>query len=160
MATLSKPARAAFEQALALARAHDAELTVVHAVPVEKTFAWRANARTALIAKLRERAASAGVTFDVSVQHGDPAGVILLHAGSRRPDLVVLGPHQRRGLDRLRVGSVAERVSLGAAQPVLIVPSRHGGSTVRSFTLTPFHGLRGAFLWRGPPSGSAGWLLP
>ena len=129
----SKPARAAFEQALALAREHDAELTVVHAVPAEKTFAWRAKARMALIAKLRQRAESSGVTFNVSVQHGDPAGVILLHAHSRRPDLVVVGTHQRTGLDRLRTGSVAERVTLRATQPVLIVPPRRAGSTVRLF---------------------------
>jgi nucleotide-binding universal stress UspA family protein len=128
----SKPARAAFEQALALARAHNAELTVVYAVPVEKTFAWRAKARMALMATLRQRAASSGVTVDISVQHGDPAGVILLHARSRRPDLVVLGTHQRTGLDRLRTGSVAERVTLRATQPVLIVP-RSAGSPVTSF---------------------------
>jgi nucleotide-binding universal stress UspA family protein len=129
----SKPARAAFKQALAIARAHGAVLTVVHAIPVEKTFAWRAKARTALMAKLRQRAESSGVTFDVAVQHGDSVGVILLHARSRRPDLIVLGTHQRTGVDRLRRGSVAERVSLRATQPVLIVPSRGAGSPVASF---------------------------
>src|SRR5688572_27593527 len=87
----------------------------------------------ALIAKLRRRAESSGVTFKVSVQHGDPAGVILLHARSRRPDLVVLGTHQRTGLDRLRTGSVAERVTLRATQPVLIVPARSAGRPVPSF---------------------------
>jgi nucleotide-binding universal stress UspA family protein len=129
----SKPARTAFEQALALARAHHAELRVVHAVPVEKTFAWRAKARMALIAKLRRRAKPSGVTFDISVQHGDPAGVILLHARSKRPDLVVLGTHQRTAFERLRTGSVAERVSLGATQPVLVVPARRAHDAVRSF---------------------------
>jgi nucleotide-binding universal stress UspA family protein len=129
----SKPARAAFEQALALAGAHAAVLTVVHAVPVDKTFAWRAKARMALMAKLRHRAESLGVAIEVSVQHGDPAGVILLHARSRRPDLIVLGTHQRTGLDRLRTGSIAERVALRATQPVLIVPVRGDGRAVTSF---------------------------
>jgi nucleotide-binding universal stress UspA family protein len=129
----SKPARTAFEQALAIARAHAAVLTVVHAVPVDKTFAWRAKARMALVAKLRHRAESAGVPFDVSVQHGDPASVILLHARSKRADLVVLGTHQRTGLDRIRAGSIAERVSLRATQPVLIVPARANGDATRSF---------------------------
>jgi nucleotide-binding universal stress UspA family protein len=41
-----------------------------------------------------------------------------------RPDMIVLGTHQRTGLDRLRRGSVAERVALQATQPVLIVPAR------------------------------------
>jgi nucleotide-binding universal stress UspA family protein len=36
----------------------------------------------------------------VSVQLGDPAGVILLHARAKYPDLIVLGTHQRTGMDR------------------------------------------------------------
>jgi nucleotide-binding universal stress UspA family protein len=129
----SRPARAAFEQALALAAAHDAVVTIVHAVPVEKTFAWRAKARIALMAKLRQRAQSTGVRVDVRVQHGDPAGVILLHARSGRADLIVLGTDQRTGVDRLRTGSIAERVSLRATQLVLIVPARNASRTVASF---------------------------
>ena len=128
----SRPGRAAFDQALALSREHGAELTVVHAVPVNRPFSWRARERIALIAKLREIADSRGVRFRVGVQHGDPAGVILLHAQSRRPDLVVLGTHQRTGLDRLRTGSVAERVVSQAAQPVLVVPARPTDA-IRSF---------------------------
>jgi nucleotide-binding universal stress UspA family protein len=125
----SEPARTAFTQALALARAHDAELTVVHAVPKDRPFRWRARERIALMAELRQTAEAAGVRFKRSVRHGDPAGVIVLHARARRPDVIVLGTHQRTGLDRLRAGSVAESVALRATQPVLIVPE----GTVTSF---------------------------
>jgi nucleotide-binding universal stress UspA family protein len=129
----SAAARAAFDQALALSRAHGADLTVVHAVPANRPFGWRARERIALIARLRDAAESFGVRFSVGVQHGDPAGVILLHARSRRSDLIVLGTHQRTGLDRLRAGSVAERVALRAEQPVLVVPSRRGIEAARRF---------------------------
>ena len=88
----SEPARAAFDYALALSRLHDAELTVVHAVPTDRRFNWHARERIALIGSLRQAAQAAGVRFKVSVMHGDPAGVILLHASARRADLVVLGP--------------------------------------------------------------------
>jgi nucleotide-binding universal stress UspA family protein len=128
----SRPGRSAFDQALALSREHGAELTVVHAVPANRPFRRRSRERIALIAQLREIAESSGVRFSVGVQHGDPAGVILLHARSRRPDLIVLGTHQRTGLDRLRTGSVAERVVSQAAQPVLVVPRGNAGA-VRSF---------------------------
>ena len=131
----SEPARAAFDHALALSRLHDAELTVVHAVPSDRPFNWHARERIALIGSLREAAQTAGVRFSVRIQHGDPAGVILLHAKARRADLIVLGTSGRSGLDRLRFGSVAETVALEAAQPVLVVPSasgKTGGST------TPF----------------------
>ena len=89
-----------------------------------------------MIAALRQAAEAAGVRFKVSVQHGDPAGVILLHARSRRPDLIVLGTNQRTGFERFRLGSVAEAVTLQATQPVLIVPALtegRGAAPLRSF---------------------------
>ena len=129
----SKPARAAFDQALALSRRYGAELTVVHAVPATQSFQSRARARLALSAKLRRRAESAGVRLHVSVQHGDPAGVILLHARALDPDLIVLGTHQRTGLDRLRAGSVAERVAVKATRPILIVPVRGDAAVSPAF---------------------------
>jgi nucleotide-binding universal stress UspA family protein len=125
----SEPARAAFDHALGLSRRHQAELTVVHAVPKDRPFQWHARERLDMIAALRQAAEAAGVHFKVSVQHGDPAGVILLHARTRHPDLIVLGTHQRSGFDRLRLGSVAETVTLQASQPVLIVPASPDGRT-------------------------------
>ena len=119
----SEPARSAFDYALGLSRAHAAELTVVHAVPTDRSFRWDALQRIALVAALRRAAEAAGVRLKVSVQNGDPAGVILLHARARRPDLIVLGTSERSGLARLRLGSVAEAVALRADQPVLIVPA-------------------------------------
>ena len=134
----SEPARAAFDYALALSRLHDAELTVVHAVPTEFPFKWHARERRDLIGMLRAAAKAAGVRFKVSVQAGDPAGVILLHANARRADLVVLGSSERSGLDRFRFGSVAEAVALEATQPVLVVPR----SSEKTIALTtPFKSI-------------------
>jgi nucleotide-binding universal stress UspA family protein len=76
-----------------------------------------------MIGELRQKTERAGVRFKVSVQHGDPADVILLHARDERPDLIVLGTHQRSGFDRFRLRSIAETVILRATQPVLIVPA-------------------------------------
>ena len=119
----SGPARAAFDRALALSRLHDAELTVVHAVPADRPFKWHGRERRDLIATLRAAAKAASVRFKFSIQSGDPAGVILLHANARRADLVVLGATERTGFDRFRFGSVAETVALEATQPVLVVPA-------------------------------------
>lgn len=123
----SAPARAAFDRALAVSRLHDAELAVVHAVPSEQPFRWHGRERRDLIATLRAAAKAAGVRFEISVQSGDPAGVILLHANARGADLVVLGASETTGLDRFRFGSVAETVALEATQPVLIVPAARTG---------------------------------
>ena len=129
----SEPAHAAFDQALALARAHGAELTVVHAVPPDHSFGERARPRMALFSKLRQRAEASSVVLKVSVQHGDPSRVILLHARARHADLIVLGTHQRTGLNRLRAGSIAEHVTVRATQPVLIVPVRSKTEALPSF---------------------------
>jgi len=127
----SGPAQAAFDQALALSRERSAELTVVHAIPKDQPFGRDARKRIATIAALRQAAEAAGVRFKVSVQYGNPAGVILLHAHARRPDLVVIGTHQRTGLERLSTGSIAETVILRAACPVLVVPAPAGGTVVK-----------------------------
>lgn len=134
----SEPARVAFDHALALSRQHGAQLTVVHAVPTDRRFEWEALQRIALMASLRQAADAAGVQLKVSVQHGDPARVILLHARARRPDLIVLGTHGRSGLDRFRMGSVAETVARHAKQSVLVVPPT---SARTPETATPFNNI-------------------
>jgi nucleotide-binding universal stress UspA family protein len=131
----SRPARAAFARALALSREHNAELTVVQAVPVTESFGLRGRARMTHIAALRHAAEAEGVSLRVSVQHGDPAGVIVLHANARPFDLVIVGTHQRVGMGRLREGSVAERVIQRVTSPVLIVPAveNDGGKVTAPF---------------------------
>lgn len=130
---LSETSRAAFEHALALSAQHGAKLHVVQAVPASEPFRWHGGERSALIGKLRHDAERAGVPFRARVQQGDPAKVILLHAKSLQPDLIVVGTHQRVGLERLRSGSVAERVALEATQPVLVVPAGARSDTALRF---------------------------
>jgi len=125
----AQPSTAAFHHALAAAKSQNAELHVMCAVPATRSFNWRARDRTAHLAELRRIATAAGVQVKVSVQHGEPAGLILLHANSsnsRVPDLIVLGTHGRRGVDRLCFGSVAERVMHRASCPTLVVPNSAG----------------------------------
>ena len=126
----SKPSRGAFEYALALSQRHGAELIVVQAVPRNQAFSWHARERLALTAKLRRRADLANVELRERVQQGDPAEIILLHARSLRPDVIVAGTHQRRGIDRFSSGSVAERVAAKATVPALLIPwHRHAART-------------------------------
>ena len=119
---LTKASRNAFDRALSIARVSGARLYVLHAVPANYPFSWHAKERVELLANLRERAERAGVPVRTVEQHGDPAGVMVLHANSRRADLVVLGSNRRRGWQRFKAGSVGERVLRRAAWSVLIVP--------------------------------------
>jgi len=119
---LEKASERAFDRALRLAVIGEATLILLHATPPSVPFSWRARERREYLTHFRERAEAAGVKVRVEEQHGDPAGLIVLHAKSRNVDIVVLGSNRRRGWRRLREGSVSERVLRRAAWPVLIVP--------------------------------------
>jgi nucleotide-binding universal stress UspA family protein len=129
----SSPARSAFDHALALARRHGAELVVVQAVPPDRPFNREGRERLALKTSLTKAAEDAGVELSYRVQHGDPAEIILLHAHTVRPDVIVVGSHQRRGLDRWRAGSVSARVLAKATVPVLLVPARPRAAAIGAF---------------------------
>ena len=119
---LEKASEPAFDRALRLAVIGDADLFLLHATPANVRFSSRARERLEYLTALRTRAEAAGVKVRVEEQHGDPAGLIVLHANSRKVDIVVLGSNRRRGWRRFREGSVAERVMRRAEWPVLIVP--------------------------------------
>ena len=119
---LTKASRNAFDRALSIARVSGAKLYILHAVPANYRFSWRAKERLELLTRLQERAEREGVPVRTVEQHGDPAGVIVLHANSKKADLVVLGSNRRRGWRRFKDGSVGERVLRRAAWAVLIVP--------------------------------------
>jgi nucleotide-binding universal stress UspA family protein len=119
---LTRASRTAFDRALSIARASEARLYILHAVPKSHSFSWQQSERLELLTSLRERAVREGVRVRTVEQHGDPARTIVLHANARKADLVVLGSNSRRGWQRFREGSVGELVLRRAAWPVLIVP--------------------------------------
>ncbi len=70
---------------------------------------------------LEGEAAPPTILTEVQVRIGDPVEQIVAVALETRASLVVVGTHGRRGLRRLVLGSVAERVARGAPCAVLIV---------------------------------------
>ena len=52
---------------------------------------------------------------------GDPAEEILNYAQAEGIDLIIIGTHGRKGLERIIFGSVAERVLKKSPVPVLTV---------------------------------------
>jgi nucleotide-binding universal stress UspA family protein len=59
--------------------------------------------------------------FDIRFMDGSPAHVINTTANEMKADLIVMGTHGRRGLQRALMGSVAERVVHQSKRPVLTV---------------------------------------
>src|SRR5688572_13211041 len=129
---IAEPGQAAFEQALALARSHDAKLLIVHGVPLGWSFNSGAAERAAYLRDLNARAQAAGVDVRVSVQSGEAAEIILLHAHARQSELIVVSA-QHGKVNGRAFGSVAEDVLRGAECPTLIVPARGESPLLRGF---------------------------
>ena len=78
-------------------------------------------ARTVLAEEVRRVTDLPGVELEVAV--GDVVSEILRVARERHAGLLVVGTHGLRGLDRLVLGSVTERLLRKTACPMLVVPS-------------------------------------
>ena len=129
----STPARSAFDYALALAKRHGAKLAVVQAVPPDQPFNWAGESASPSRRTFGGWPTRHGSRSHIGFSTATPAEIILLHAQAVLPDVIVVGSHQRRGLDRLRAGSVAERVIAKATVPVLLVPARLRTATGGAF---------------------------
>jgi nucleotide-binding universal stress UspA family protein len=69
---------------------------------------------------------AAGLTFRTELYRGeDPAAAILTAAERHGAGAIVMGTHGRGGLERLLIGSVADRVVRAAQLPVYVI-RRHG----------------------------------
>ncbi len=124
----------ALEYAVAIGRAASAELVLLHVclLPIPNGSAsgdvdWMPpdrSARGELLERMRrfaEPADAAGLETRILLHEGDPAREILRSATAVDADLIVMGCHARRGVERLVLGSHAEQVLRRARCPVLTV---------------------------------------
>jgi nucleotide-binding universal stress UspA family protein len=125
---LSEGAARAFPQAVALAEAHDAELHILHVTrshdEAETTLpASRSTLHEWLGASSPEDGPDLNALSIVQTQvDGDvPPEEIIAYVEAHEMDLVVMGTHGRRGVQRMLLGSVTEEVVRKAACPVLTV---------------------------------------
>jgi len=130
---LSNQFRSSLKYAMAIGRAHNAEVRTVHVVPSEgpaKPDGLGSITREHLMQQLRESLAQADPRHDLvgsAVRNGDPATQILQYARAMRADLIVLGAP---GADRPErpLGPVASVVIARSDCPVLAVPAYPGAS--------------------------------
>jgi nucleotide-binding universal stress UspA family protein len=76
---------------------------------------------TAQLSKLTAKAKKGGIRAVGLMMTGDPAEQIVRAARAKHADLLVVGTHGRSGLNRLFIGSVAQRVIASAPCPVVTV---------------------------------------
>lgn len=123
----------AIEHALDLAESHDATIHALYVIntasyaglPMET--AWegvdellRSDAEHAIDA-VKERAEARSINIDTTIVEGTPSRCIVREAENNDCDIIVMGTHGRGGIDRLLLGSVAEKVVRASTLPVLTV---------------------------------------
>jgi nucleotide-binding universal stress UspA family protein len=129
----SKASGRAFATAVSMAKSNRAALTILHVIPPVPRSAssatWEVETqeshwRSRQLATLADKARRTGVRTATLLLKGDPARQIVRASRSRRANLIVIGTHGRRGLSKLVLGSVAERVVRTAPCPVVTVRGR------------------------------------
>lgn len=134
VATDGSPAsERAIREALDLAVANDASVHVLYVLetasfaPVggEATLDGMAgvleNEGEKALEEVADRAAARGITVERALVEGRPSAEITGYAERADCDVIVMGTHGRGGLNRLLLGSVAEKVVRTASMPVLTV---------------------------------------
>jgi universal stress protein A len=144
---LSPASGPVLKQALDIARASQGHVQVLHvqSLPMhlrEDTLVWL-EASAEPLSQVAERAARKelelllkehvppedGERVSSSVEIGAPVPTILRVAEETKADLLVVGSRKPKGIDRLLLGSVAERVVRGAGCPVMVVHPETQGET-------------------------------
>lgn len=129
----SEGVKRAVIHALDLAQNHGATVHAVYVVntagftglPMESSWEGidemlRTDAEAAL-ETIRELADARDVPVETRVLEGSPHREIVRYAEQEGCDLVVMGTHGRGGIDRLLLGSVAEKVVRASNVPVMTV---------------------------------------
>jgi nucleotide-binding universal stress UspA family protein len=126
--------RAALGRACELAQADGAAVTALYAIPryeemvgflrTEGIQARLAEEAAKIVAEAARLGAERGVTVATAVAEGAAADRVVDAVKHSGFDLVVMGSHGHRGMERALLGSTAERVIVSAPCPVLVVKER------------------------------------
>ena len=127
----SESSKKALQRACELAKADNAELSVLYVIPryeemmdffktetVKKSLYQEAEK---IMDGAKKIAGAQGMSIKAVVQEGHAADKIVEIAGKFKNDLIVAGTHGWTGVNKAILGSTAERIIANAACPVLIV---------------------------------------
>jgi nucleotide-binding universal stress UspA family protein len=74
-----------------------------------------------ILKKLSEKAKKENVVVDEIIVFGDPRKDIITISKRMNSDIIVIGTHGKKGLEKLLMGSVAENILKSVDIPVLLV---------------------------------------
>jgi nucleotide-binding universal stress UspA family protein len=125
----------AYEYALSFARHFGAKLFVQHVIEpvvvlprmyvsqplIDRVYAEQVAGAEEKINELTAKHSRDGMEYEAVLERGPVADCVLQFAEDKNIDLIAMGTHGRRGLDRIVLGSVTERILRTARCPVLAV---------------------------------------
>lgn len=121
----------AIRRAVLLAKSSGAALTLAHVVDDDQPARLLRAAKEAAEALLDEQSQALrdvdGLACDHLLFTGDPFDKLVAAVKDRDPDLLVIGPHRRRLLRDVFVGTTAERTIRASNKPVLMANGVPGG---------------------------------
>lgn len=127
----SKFSRKALDLACELSKIDGSNITAIYVIPrYEEMIEFFATSfikenlrRDAenIMEKARTIAEAHGVNMNTKIVEGDEAEKIIDTANGLKNDLIIRGTHGWTGINRAIIGSIAERVIIGAPCPVLVV---------------------------------------
>lgn len=112
--------------AISLCRQFGAELTVLH---VAEFFNYKVPAlkHHRLVERINQRIANIAADLGCNVENiihetGEPAHKIIEVSARQGIDVIVMATRQRRGLDKILMGSVTQKVLLATSIPLVVLP--------------------------------------
>ena len=133
---LSEHSKMVAEYAVAMAKAFDAEITVLYTAPSLSQYVGFhvppssienfvgeivTGAEQSMEEFIAEAFTDPTVKVEGKILSGYAAQEILGYATTNEMDIIVMGTHGRTGLDRMLFGSVAEKVVKTATMPVMTI---------------------------------------
>ncbi|MCX8087658.1 MAG: universal stress protein [Meiothermus ruber] len=130
----SELGREALEQGLDLARLSDGEVTILYAIetPYELVSSYARPAEsleqqmksykaeaTKVLREISAQAEAKGIRIRTMIVEQHPVPAIL--EAAKEHDLVVMATHGRKGIDRVLMGSVTDKVLHNCSTPILVV---------------------------------------
>lgn len=129
----------ALRHAKRLARSYEAELHLLHVIPVaaahpmlgvQATPSERTDRVMEQFDEVVETLNLDDLSYELAIEHGEGvASTVLEYAENHALDLIVVGTHGRRGVQRLMLGSETEEILRRADRPVLTVGQGDNGKS-------------------------------
>ena len=127
----SKYSEAAAAKAIDFAKSYGSSLAIVSVVDVTDEFQTEApeimeklvKDSGKIVQEASDKAKTSGIDARTYVKEGEAYSIITGLAAERGAELIVMGSHGRKGLSRLLMGSVTEKVIGYSCTPVLVVKS-------------------------------------